>query len=104
MKTKHITLILITSLFLFQCGVKKKTNKPNRFIRSDSTASYTRHSYGPNPYLFRSYGSIDDHGNYVKRGHYSNNIHHSSNVGSNSFKSTNIPRGGFGSTGRTVSS
>ncbi len=107
-KTRHIELILISAL-LAQC------NRPNNewqngnrtYIRSDSTASYTRvyHPQG-SPFLwyyaFRPYGNYYN-GYYRRAGYYSDAIHPSSNIGNNSFKSSVI-RGGFGRGAFSVSS
>ena len=109
-KSKQIQLILITAA-LASC------NKPNKdwegsssktYIRSDSSAPYTRtHHFGVGSallwyYAFRPYGNYSN-GNYQRAGYYSNAIHPNSNTGSNSFKSS-VVRGGFGRSGYSVSS
>ena len=107
-KSKQIQLILITAA-LASC------NKPNKdwesgnktYIRSDSSAPYSRSHYhggggGLWYYAFRPYGNYNN-GYYQRAGYYSDAIHRSSNVGSNGFKSS-VVRGGFGSGGYSVSS
>jgi len=107
-KTKHIELILITALCSsFQArGQDWQGGTGHTYIRSDSTAPYTRaHGYGsnrPSFYAFRPYGNFY-HGRYVRAGYYSEGIHESSNIGHNSFKSS-VTRGGFGKGAFSVSS
>ncbi len=108
-KTKHIELLLITALL---AGCHRPNNDwqngNNTYIRSDSTAPYTR-AYNPHPgslllwyYAFRPYGNYYN-GFYRRSGYYSDAIHESSNIGSNGFKSSVI-RGGFGRGAYSVSS
>lgn len=109
-KSKQVQLILITAA-LASC------NKPNKdwessnsktYIRSDSTAPYsrTRHFGVGNAllwyYAFRPYGNYNN-GAYGRAGYYSNAISERSNIGNN-FGKTGIIRGGFGRGGFSVSS
>jgi len=106
-KSKHIQLVLITAA-LASCADKKKDwgdgSQSRTYLRSDSTAPYTRAHYGPGLwfYAFRPMG-IFQNGAYAPAGYYSGALKPSSNVGSNAFKS-GIVRGGFGRSGYTVSS
>ena len=108
-KSKYIELVLITAV-LASC------NRPNKdwesankvYMRSDSTAPYSRthHSSGGNAFLwyyaFRPYGNYSN-GHYERAGYYSGALSRNSNIGSNSFKSA-VARGGFGRGGFSVSS
>jgi hypothetical protein len=100
-KSKHIQLVLITAL-LASCNTKKETDwsEGNKkvFLRSDSTAPYTRtHSPLLWYFAFRTFGMMNN-GRYVHGGYHSNAIHPQSNFGSNGFKN-NVSRGGFGRSG-----
>jgi predicted small secreted protein len=109
-KSKLVTLVLITAA-LASCNKTEnqqgaggdwddKTDK-KVYMRSDSTARYTRtHHHGVGTallwyYAFRPYGSSGYNNGYNRTGFYSRGLSRSSNVGSNSVKST-ISRGGFG--------
>ena len=108
-KSKYIELVLITAV-LASC------NRPNKdwesankvYMRSDSTAPYTRaHHSGVGTallwyYAFRPYGNYRN-GRYERAGYYSGALGERSNIGSNSFKSA-VSRGGFGRGGFSVSS
>jgi hypothetical protein len=110
-RTKQISLVLITAA-LASChrpGNPDWVNANGRhqrvYIRSDTTAPYTR-MYHPSGarlwyYAFRPYGSYSYFG-YRRLGYYSSAISENSNIGSSSEKS-GIVRGGFGS-GFSVSS
>lgn len=107
-KTKYIELVLITAALASCHHPQKDWNNGNShtYLRSDSTAPYTRahHSYGPGLwyYAFRPYGNY--YGNeYHRAGYYSGAIHESSNIGSNGFKGA-VSRGGFGRGSFSVSS
>jgi hypothetical protein len=112
-KTKHIELILITAA-LASCNQPKndwETGGSKTFVRSDSTAPYTRthryHGSGVGSallwyYAFRPYGNYNN-GSYQRAGYYSSAIHENSNIGSNSYKGS-VVRGGFGRGGYSVSS
>lgn len=107
-KTKIINLVLISAA-LASCHQKKKVdhNKPNVYMRGDSTAKYSRayHS-GGNPWLwyyaFRPYGYYNG-GTYHHTGYYSGGISEVSNIGRSMTKS-NVVRGGFGGRSFSVSS
>ncbi len=92
-KSKIITLVLITAA-LVSCSQPKKQKKTRYFLRSDSTAGYSRGSHHSWFYAFRPYGHYSN-GNYTNAGYYSSGISSKSNIGSNGFKS-NVVRGGFG--------
>jgi hypothetical protein len=102
-KSKFISLVLITAT-LAACQKKQEDEDwggtKKAYLRSDSTASYTRH-HGGNAWLwfyaFRPYG-IFSNGSYRRAGYYSGGISHSSNIGSNSYKGR-ASRGGFGRSG-----
>ena len=98
-KSKHIQLVLITAL-LASCSNKKETEWSEGdkivYLRSDSTAPYTRTHSSPLLwyFAFRSFGMMNN-GQYVRGGYHSDAIHPISNFGSNGYKSR-ISRGGFG--------
>ncbi|TCJ18652.1 hypothetical protein EPD60_03900 [Flaviaesturariibacter flavus] len=103
-KTRHIELVLITAA-LASCHQPKKDweGSGNRtYLRSDSTAPYTRAHHGGGSallwyYAFRPYGGYLGN-SYNRAGYYSSALHESSNIGSNGVKS-GIVRGGFGRSG-----
>ena len=111
-KSKQVQLILITAA-LASCNKPNKdwessNNNSKTYIRSDSTAPYsrTRH-FGVGSallwyYAFRPYGNYNN-GQYNRAGYYSNAINPRSNLGNN-FTKTGIVRGGFGRGGYSVSS
>lgn len=108
-KSKLVSLVLITAA-LASCNKSQNHNgasgdwdeKSDKkvYMRSDSTAHYTRtHHHGVGTallwyYAFRPYGSSYA-GGYNRTGFYSRGLSKSSNIGSNGMKST-ISRGGFG--------
>jgi hypothetical protein len=101
-KSRQIQLVLITAA-LASCNQPKKDweGSSRTYLRSDSTAPYSRAHYGGGGFLwyyaFRPYGSF--YGNrYNRAGYYSGALHQSSNIGNNGLKS-GIVRGGFGRTG-----
>lgn len=110
-RTKHVSLVLITAA-LASCNRPGSTDWVNAngehrrvYIRSDTTAPYTR-MYRPSGiglwyYAFRPYGSYSYFG-YRRVGYYSSAISENSNIGSSSEKG-GIVRGGFGG-GWSVSS
>lgn len=117
-KSKFIKLVLITSA-LASCHKEplNNTNDQKVYMRSDSTAHYSRtHCYGHGNgwlwyYAFRPYGYYNGgygSGNYNHVGYYSGGISENSNLGSNHIKtshsSSHSSRGGFGSGGFHVSS
>ena len=107
-KSKYITLVLITAA-LASCNKKEKEwneDEPKVYMRSDSTANYSRSHHGIGTallwyYAFRPYGRYNN-GAYSKAGYYSGGISERGNIGTNAGK-TGIIRGGFGK-GATVSS
>lgn len=110
-KSKYINLVLITSA-LASCNKTKEkewtSGEPKVYMRSDSTASYSRtHHSGIGTamlwyYAFRPYGTYNN-GTYHKSGYYSGGIGEGSNIGHNTTKS-GIVRGGLGRSGYSVSS
>jgi hypothetical protein len=112
-KSTFIKLVLVSSVAA-SCSQPKENNdwssetgKKKVYMRSDTSAHYARsrsHLGGLLFFAFRPYGSILGSSGYRRMGYYSNAISHSANVGGNSSKSGLVSRGGFGRTGRTVSS
>lgn len=108
-KSALIKLVLVATVAA-SCGQKKEKdwengNEKKVYMRSDTTASYSRahHRYGHFPFfVFRSYGSMGSNG-FHRTGYYSDAINRSSNVGRNSTKSS-IVRSGFGGSGFHASS
>ena len=100
-KSKYVTLVLITSA-LAACN--KSEPEPSWesnevYMRSDSTAEYTRTHGAHLPlflwyYAFRPYGMFGANG-FRHTGYYSGALSKSSNIGSSAMKSRAI-RGGFG--------
>lgn len=110
-KSKLVSLVLITSA-LASCNKSNKETgkKSNVYMRSDTTANYSRsqHHHGNSGlmwfYAFRPYGHFSStDGSYHRSGFYSSGISEKSNVGFNSSKHNTI-RGGFGRSGFSVSS
>lgn len=106
-KSKYISLVLISAA-LASCNKEKEwnENEPKVYMRSDSTANYSRshHHFGSALlwyYAFRPYGRYNN-GVYNRSGYYSGGISEHSNIGSNMGK-YGIVRGGFGH-GLSVSS
>lgn len=110
-KSKSITLALITAA-LASCNQPiKEKERQKTYMRSDSTASYSRcHHHGNGwlwYYAFRPYGYHNGVG-YNHIGYHSSGISSNSNIGSN-FKKTSHSsgsshtRGGFGRSGFHVS-
>jgi hypothetical protein len=98
-KSKHIELILITAALASCHRPSNQWSSGNRvYVRSDSTAPYTRTYYHGNGglwyYAFRPYGNYYL-GEYRRAGYYSDAISERSNLGSN-FGKSGIVRGGFG--------
>lgn len=106
-KSQQVTLVLITSV-LAQCHKPTPDNERRVYMRSDTTAPYSRAHYGYHGgpglwfYAFRPYG-LYRNGAYQRAGYYSSGLSQGANVGSNGFKG-GIVRGGFGSHGFSVSS
>ncbi len=111
-KSKFVSLVLISAA-LASCNKTESQNsgasgdwgdknEKKVYMRSDSTATYTRthHHSGVGTallwyYAFRPYGSYNNGFGYRRAGFYSGNLHSTSNVGRNMTKS-GIVRGGFG--------
>jgi hypothetical protein len=101
-KSRHVQLVLITAL-LASCHSAKEPEwsegDKKVYLRSDSTAPYTRthHSFTSGLmwyYAFRSFGMMNGNG-YARGGYHSDALAPQSNFGSNAFKSQ-VARGGFG--------
>lgn len=84
----------------------KNPNEKKVYMRSDTTASYTRsHGFMTGLLLyhaFRPYGAYS-YGSYQKAGYYSDAISTKSNIGRNNFKG-NVVRGQLGRSGFSASS
>jgi hypothetical protein len=107
-KSKTVQLVLITAALAACNQLDAQTgasgdwgddkNEKKVYMRSDTTAKYTRTHHGSSGllwyYAFRPYGSTGSYG-YSRTGYYSRGVHSSSNIGSNPVKAT-ISRGGFG--------
>jgi hypothetical protein len=112
-KSKCIELVLITAA-LASCNRPNNdwhegsSNNSKVYLRSDSTAPYTRTHHGGIGtallwyYAFRPYGNYYN-GRYQRAGYYSGGIREASNIGSNGFKGA-VTRGGFGRGAYSVSS
>ncbi|RYY38780.1 MAG: hypothetical protein EOO08_13270 [Chitinophagaceae bacterium] len=112
-KSKQVQLVLITAA-LASCHQQQPQKDweggTKTYVRSDSTAPYSRTHYGGTGlataalwyYAFRPYGNYAGN-RYTRAGYYSGAIPRSSNVGSNSFKGR-VSRGGFGRGGYSASS
>ena len=107
-KSKYIELVLITAA-LASCNRSRNDWQSSKtYLRSDTTAPYTRAHLGSGGsgflwyYAFRPFGNFYN-GSYQRAGYYSNALHQSSNIGSNSFKGA-VSRGGFGRGAYSVSS
>jgi len=101
-KSKIIQLVLISAA-LTSCYRNKTADEKKVYMRSDSTANYSRAGgYSHWYYAYRPYG-IFNNGYYHRAGYYSSAISEKANVGSNSFKGS-VVRGGFGSSAFHVSS
>ncbi|MDQ6813478.1 MAG: hypothetical protein M3040_07080 [Bacteroidota bacterium] len=108
-KSKYVELVLITAVLASCNRANKEWENGNKvYMRSDTTAPYSRahHSGRGNAfmwyYAFRPYGNYSN-GRYQRAGYYSGGLSERSNIGSNSFKSA-VSRGGFGRSGFSVSS
>jgi hypothetical protein len=96
-KSKIVTLVLITAALASCAKEEKKQGEKKVYMRSDTTARYSRTGFFPYYLAFRAYGDYRN-GIFSRRGYYSGGINRQSNVGMNPVKS-GIIRGGFG--GRT---
>ncbi|HEX8357594.1 MAG TPA: hypothetical protein VF610_09290 [Segetibacter sp.] len=108
-KSKYVKLVLITASLASCNKPDKEWESANKvYLRSDTTAPYTRSHHGGIAtamlwyYAFRPYG-LYRNGAYQRAGYYSGALRPQSNIGSNAYKSTAI-RGGFGRAGYSVSS
>ena len=112
-KSTFIKLVLVSSVAA-SCSQPKENNewtsdtgKKKVYMRSDTSAQYARsrsHLGGLFFFAFRPFGSVMGSSGYRRMGYYSNAISHSANIGQNTGKSSLVSRGGFGRTGRAVSS
>jgi hypothetical protein len=110
-KSTIINLVLVSSVTA-ACTQQKKTDewsaagsegKKKVYMRSDTTASYSRRYAGSHFFIFRPYGIFSPGLGYRRMGFSSSAISQRSNVGSNTSKS-NFMRGGFGGSSSRVSS
>lgn len=108
-KSKSIQLLFVTGI-LAACSQKPTeewaANEKKVYMRSDSTAPYSRTSGFFTGFLlynaFRPYGAFSN-GAYQRTGYYSDAISPKSNVGRSTFKG-NAVRGGLGRSGFRASS
>lgn len=104
-KSKYIKLVLVATA-LSACSHPKSEPEKRVFMRSDSTARYSRaHGMGflGYYYAFRPYGLYSAGAGFSRAGYYSGAIPKASNVGTNGFKGTAV-RGGFGGSVRSSAS
>lgn len=108
-KSKSIQLLFVTGI-LAACAQENPKdewkNEKKVYMRSDSTASYTRsHGFMPGFFwyhAFRPYGAYSN-GAYRRTGYYSDAISSKSNIGRSSYKG-NVVRGNLGRSGFRASS
>ncbi len=106
-KSNSIKLLFVTGI-LSACTQEKPkyANEKKVYMRSDTTASYTRtHGFMPGYFwyhAFRPYGGFHN-GSYQKAGYYSDAISSKSNIGRNTYKGK-VSRGGLGRSGFRASS
>ena len=93
-KSKIVTLVLITAALAGCSKEEKKPGEKKVYMRSDTTARYSRTGFFPYYLAFRAYGDYRN-GIFSRRGYSSGGINRQSNIGMNPVKS-NIVRGGFG--------
>lgn len=104
-KSGYIKLVLIATA-LSACSQNKTERQKSVYMRSDTTASYSRtHGMGMLGYYyaFRPYGMYGAGAGFARTGYYSGAINKGSNIGTNSAKGTAV-RGGFGSSVRSSAS
>ncbi|MET3034754.1 hypothetical protein ABXT08_01510 [Chryseobacterium sp. NRRL B-14859] len=107
-KSRSIQLLFVTGV-LAACSQEKPKevwkNEKKVYMRSDTTASYTRsHGFMPGYFwyhAFRPYGYY--HNGFYQRGYYSDAISSKSNIGRSSYKGK-VVRGGLGRSGFRASS
>jgi len=108
-KSDSITLLFVTGI-LAACSQEKPQskwqNEKKVYMRSDTTASYTRsHGFMPGYFwyhVFRPYGAYSN-GVYRRAGYYSDAISSKSNIGRSTYKG-NVTRGLLGRSGFRASS
>jgi hypothetical protein len=102
-KSEFIKLVLVATV-LYSCNSQNSKPEKNIYMRSDTTAHYSRVFHGSHGgYIpFLAYGLLRGN-SYSRAGYYSSAIHQSSNIGTNPVKG-NVVRGGFGSSASKVSS
>jgi hypothetical protein len=102
-KSAFVKLVLVATV-LSSCNPQRKGSERNVFMRSDTTANYSKvhHGFYGGYYHFMPLGVYTNKG-YARAGYYSSAISKSSNIGSNAFKGT-VVRGGFGNSGFRASS
>lgn len=108
-KSKSIKLLFVTGILAACTQEPSKVQGQNEkkvYMRSDSTASYSRsHGFMTGLLLyhaFRPYGAYSN-GAYQRSGYYSDAISTKSNIGRSTYKG-NIVRGGLGRSGFRASS
>lgn len=107
-KSKKISLLFVTGI-LVGCQTKpeEKTwdGEKKVYMRSDSTAQYTRsHGFMTGFLLFHAFRPFGYYGNNgFQRGYYSDAVSKNSNFGRNAYKG-NVVRNGLGKSGFRASS
>ncbi|MCK9410933.1 MAG: hypothetical protein M0Q53_01450 [Prolixibacteraceae bacterium] len=106
-KSGYIKLVLVATVFS-ACSSSKSDRERSVYMRSDTTAHYSRaHGMGLGYlgyyYAFRPYGLMGPGSGFARTGYYSGAINKGSNIGTNGAKSTAV-RGGFGGTVRSSAS
>ncbi len=104
-KSGYVKLVLIATA-LSACSQSKSEREKSVYMRSDTTASYSRaHGMGMLGYYyaFRPYGMYAPGAGFARTGYYSGAINKGSNIGTNGVKGTAV-RGGFGSSVRSSAS
>ena len=106
-KSGYIKLVLMATAFS-ACSNAKSDRERSVYMRSDTTAHYSRaHGMGLGflgyYYAFRPYGIYGAGGGFARTGYYSGAINKASNIGTNGVKNTAV-RGGFGGTVRSSAS
>ena len=107
-KSEFIKLVLVAAVLSSSCSNQKSRPEKKVFMRSDTTAHYSRaHGGFHGGYFGGYYGFLPlamyTSRGYARAGYYSSALHESSNIGTNAFKGT-VVRGGFGNSASRVSS
>ncbi|PKF75288.1 hypothetical protein [Chryseobacterium sp. PMSZPI] len=107
-KSSSIKLLFVTGV-LAACSQEKPksewSNEKKVYMRSDTTASYTRsHGFMPGYFWYHAFRPYGYYSNGVyQKGYYSGAISSKSNIGRSTYKG-NVVRGGLGKSGFRASS